>query len=82
LTLLCVNIAVFDHCFSWKTEFYDDAAVEHEDDYGMEALDVYEHPLLQQAHEFIIENKLSVSQGDNLLNLWTEVKQCRIKFAV
>jgi hypothetical protein len=49
-------------------------AVEGEDAYGSDPLDLYEDPLLQQVHEFIIENKLSVSQGDNLLNLWVQVR--------
>jgi hypothetical protein len=33
---------------------------------------LYDHPLLQQIHEYILEHKLSVAQGDALLNLWTE----------
>ena len=36
---------------------------------------VYEHPLLQSIHEFIIDSKLSIEKADALLNLWTEV-QC------
>ena len=55
------------------------SAVEREDDHGIEALEVYEHPLLQQVHEYILENKLSVSQGDNLLNLWVEVRNLHSK---
>ncbi len=48
--------------------------VEGEDAYGSDPLDLYEDQLLQQVHEFIIENKLSVSQGNNLLNLWVQVR--------
>jgi hypothetical protein len=33
---------------------------------------LYDHPLLQQIHEYILEHKLSAAQGDALLNLWTE----------
>ena len=39
-----------------------------------EAGAVYEHPLLQSIHEFIIDSKLSIEKADALLNLWTEVK--------
>lgn len=35
---------------------------------------IYEHPLLQQAHEYIIDNKLTTLQGDRLLDLWTQVQ--------
>jgi hypothetical protein len=35
--------------------------------------DLYEDISLQQVHSYIIENKLSVEQGDALLALWTKV---------
>ena len=41
---------------------------------GDDVSGLYEHPYMQQIHNFIIENKLSTAQGDALLNLWTEVK--------
>ena len=56
-------------CWHWFFGFLVDRIIE---DATNDASSLYAHPLLQQVHEFIIDKKLSVSQGDALLDLWTE----------
>ncbi len=70
--------------FLWITLIQQMLAVEGEDDYKLIALDLYEDPLLQQVHKFIIKNKLSVNQGNSLLNLLVQVRkgQCKVHHAM
>ncbi len=46
--------------------------------------DLYEDISLHQVHEYIIQENLSVEQGDVLLNLWTKVNlaNCGAKLIV
>ena len=35
---------------------------------------LYEHPQLQTVHEYVLKNRLSLEQGNNLVDLWTMVR--------
>ena len=43
---------------------------------------LYEHPHLQTVHEFVLKNRLSYEQGNNLVDLWTTVRNYMRRYGV
>jgi hypothetical protein len=43
---------------------------------------LYEHPQLQTVHEYVLKNRLSLEQGNNLVDLWTTVRNYMRRYGV